>query len=173
MHAIEFYKRVLTDLVLDRLPSLLEIAFVNDLFLLTGFTWTQNLFFYSSFCLLLNCSPNMLFLSPSLLTAAPSTQIRLSHEISHAWFGLHIGARIWTEEWLSEGFATYCEDRIDCLARQVSMAVHPAGGTCILLFPIVLEHTVSMGAISGASSTSYAVPNRPAAYNITVPNTAP
>ena len=28
--------------------------------------------------------------------------IRLSHEISHNWFGLVIGALDWTEEWLSE-----------------------------------------------------------------------
>ena len=38
--------------------------------------------------------------------------IRLSHEISHSWFGLVIGALDWTEEWLSEGFATFAEDHI-------------------------------------------------------------
>ena len=38
--------------------------------------------------------------------------IRLSHEISHSWFGLVIGALDWTEEWLSEGFATFSEDHI-------------------------------------------------------------
>ena len=38
--------------------------------------------------------------------------IRLSHEISHSWFGLVIGALDWTEEWLSEGFATFSEDYI-------------------------------------------------------------
>ena len=38
--------------------------------------------------------------------------IRISHEISHSWFGLVIGALDWTEEWLSEGFATFCEDYI-------------------------------------------------------------
>ena len=61
----------------------------------------------------------MVFLSPSLLSNSPNSRLRLAHEISHAWFGLHIGARIWTEEWISEGFATYCEDRIDYLARVV------------------------------------------------------
>ncbi|CAI9560686.1 unnamed protein product, partial [Staurois parvus] len=35
---------------------------------------------------------------------------RVSHEIAHAWFGLAIGARDWTEEWISEGFATHLED---------------------------------------------------------------
>ena len=38
--------------------------------------------------------------------------IRISHEISHSWFGLVIGALDWTEEWLSEGFATFAEDYI-------------------------------------------------------------
>ena len=38
--------------------------------------------------------------------------IRISHEISHSWFGLVIGALDWTEEWLSEGFATFAEDHI-------------------------------------------------------------
>ena len=27
---------------------------------------------------------------------------RLAHEVSHSWFGLVIGAKDWTEEWLSE-----------------------------------------------------------------------
>ena len=31
-----------------------------------------------------------------------SQQVRISHEISHSWFGLVIGALDWTEEWLSE-----------------------------------------------------------------------
>ena len=38
--------------------------------------------------------------------------IRIAHEISHSWFGLVIGALDWTEEWLSEGFATFVEDYI-------------------------------------------------------------
>lgn len=37
---------------------------------------------------------------------------RICHEIAHAWFGLVIGAKDWTEEWISEGFATYLEDII-------------------------------------------------------------
>ncbi|XP_071523716.1 aminopeptidase O-like [Panulirus ornatus] len=57
-------------------------------------------------------SPNLIFLSPSIVLDDPSTYIRLAHEISHAWFGIVIGAQDWTEEWLSEGFATYMEDSI-------------------------------------------------------------
>ncbi|KAG8510618.1 Aminopeptidase O [Galemys pyrenaicus] len=43
---------------------------------------------------------------------------RLCHEIAHAWFGLAIGARDWTEEWLSEGFATHLEDVFWAEAQQ-------------------------------------------------------
>ena len=28
--------------------------------------------------------------------------VRVSHEVSHSWFGITIGALDWTEEWLSE-----------------------------------------------------------------------
>ncbi|XP_058245337.1 aminopeptidase O isoform X2 [Hemibagrus wyckioides] len=56
-------------------------------------------------------SPHIIFLSQSVLAG---NQIlcgtRLCHEIAHSWFGLAIGARDWTEEWISEGFATYLED---------------------------------------------------------------
>nr|AMO02534.1 aminopeptidase O [Tityus serrulatus] len=55
-------------------------------------------------------NPNIIFLSQSLLTPDKSTCTRLAHEIAHAWFGLLIGALDWTEEWLSEGFATFMED---------------------------------------------------------------
>ena len=62
-------------------------------------------------------SPNLIFLSQSVLSGRvgnplTSMLIRISHEISHSWFGLVIGALDWTEEWLSEGFATFCEDYI-------------------------------------------------------------
>nr|XP_045598611.1 aminopeptidase O-like [Procambarus clarkii]XP_045598612.1 aminopeptidase O-like [Procambarus clarkii] len=57
-------------------------------------------------------SPNLIFLSPTVVLDDPAAHIRLAHEISHAWFGINIGAQDWTEEWLSEGFATYMEDSI-------------------------------------------------------------
>ena len=44
---------------------------------------------------------------------------RLCHELAHSWFGLAIGARDWTEEWISEGFATYLEDVIWAKAQEV------------------------------------------------------
>lgn len=65
-------------------------------------------------------SPHVVFLSQSTLTGASQLGgTRLCHEIAHAWFGLAIGARDWTEEWLSEGFATHLEDVFWARARQV------------------------------------------------------
>eukprot|EP00117_Sycon_ciliatum_P049025 scpid7233/ scgid34825/ Aminopeptidase O len=72
-------------------------------------------------------NPHMAFLSPSLLTDAAYTDLRVAHEFSHSWFGLDIGASIWTEEWLSEGFSTYCEDRIYTLCQEA------AGGDAVML----------------------------------------
>lgn len=48
---------------------------------------------------------------------------RLCHEIAHSWFGLAIGARDWTEEWISEGFATYLEDVFWAKIQQVPVPV--------------------------------------------------
>ncbi|KAI4895859.1 hypothetical protein NFI96_021427 [Prochilodus magdalenae] len=55
--------------------------------------------------------PHIIFLSQSVLAGERGLcGARLCHEIAHSWFGLAIGARDWTEEWISEGFATYLED---------------------------------------------------------------
>ena len=48
-----------------------------------------------------------MFISQSVLCgevgqSLTAMMIRISHEISHSWFGLVIGALDWTEEWLSE-----------------------------------------------------------------------
>lgn len=67
-------------------------------------------------------SPHIIFLSQSILTGANHLcGTRLCHEIAHAWFGLAIGARDWTEEWLSEGFATHLEDVFWAEAQQVGL----------------------------------------------------
>ncbi|XP_006867696.1 PREDICTED: aminopeptidase O isoform X1 [Chrysochloris asiatica] len=66
-------------------------------------------------------SPHLIFLSQSTLTGSNHLcGTRLCHEIAHAWFGLAIGARDWTEEWLSEGFATYLEDIFWAEAQQLA-----------------------------------------------------
>uniref|UniRef100_A0A8C9P7L8 Peptidase M1 leukotriene A4 hydrolase/aminopeptidase C-terminal domain-containing protein n=1 Tax=Spermophilus dauricus TaxID=99837 RepID=A0A8C9P7L8_SPEDA len=66
-------------------------------------------------------SPHIIFLSQSTLTGMNHLcGTRLCHEIAHAWFGLAIGARDWTEEWLSEGFATHLEDVFWTRAQQLS-----------------------------------------------------
>ncbi|XP_049434837.1 aminopeptidase O isoform X2 [Epinephelus fuscoguttatus] len=75
-------------------------------------------------------SPHIIFLSQSVLCAGcPGSGenglslcgSRICHEIAHSWFGLVIGARDWTEEWISEGFATYLEDIIWAQAQQLSL----------------------------------------------------
>lgn len=73
-------------------------------------------------------SPNLIFLSPTVAIDDPSAFIRLAHEISHAWFGIVIGAQDWTEEWLSEGFATYMEDSI---YSEAALAYHRARTTAV------------------------------------------
>ncbi|XP_040612063.1 aminopeptidase O isoform X2 [Mesocricetus auratus] len=65
-------------------------------------------------------SPHIIFLSQSILRGTSHLcGTRLCHEIAHAWFGLAIGARDWTEEWLSEGFATHLEDVFWAEAQQL------------------------------------------------------
>ena len=66
-------------------------------------------------------SPSQIFLSQSVLIDDGSMNIKLAHKMCHAWFGLLIGAKDWTEEWLSEGFATFLEDHVHSLAMNVSM----------------------------------------------------
>ncbi|XP_061527886.1 aminopeptidase O isoform X2 [Phycodurus eques] len=75
-------------------------------------------------------SPHIIFLSQSVLQVGSSFSTenslslcgsRLCHEIAHSWFGLVIGARDWTEEWISEGFATFLEDIIWARAQQLSL----------------------------------------------------
>ncbi|XP_073402066.1 aminopeptidase O isoform X1 [Dendrobates tinctorius] len=65
----------------------------------------------SNFSSLGMASPHIIYLAQSVLSGRNQLCIsRVCHEIAHAWFGLAIGARDWTEEWISEGFATHLED---------------------------------------------------------------
>ena len=68
-------------------------------------------------------SPNLVFLSQSILSGDASMRVRLAHEISHAWFGLQVGAKDWSEEWLSEGFATFVEEKIQSRAEKVGVCL--------------------------------------------------
>ncbi|XP_056628720.1 aminopeptidase O isoform X3 [Triplophysa dalaica] len=65
-------------------------------------------------------SPHIVFLSQSVLKGERNLcGARLCHEIAHSWFGLAIGAQDWTEEWISEGFATYLEDMLWAQVQQL------------------------------------------------------
>uniref|UniRef100_A0A3B3TVE7 Peptidase M1 membrane alanine aminopeptidase domain-containing protein n=1 Tax=Poecilia latipinna TaxID=48699 RepID=A0A3B3TVE7_9TELE len=86
-----------------------------------------------NFMSLVFCSPHIIFLSQSVLCKeCPGSGLnrltlsgsRICHEIAHSWFGLVIGARDWTEEWISEGFATFLEDIIWAQAQQVLIPNH-------------------------------------------------
>ncbi|NXG08017.1 AMPO Aminopeptidase, partial [Sakesphorus luctuosus] len=75
----------------------------------------------SNFSSLGMASPHIIFLSQSVLPGGSHLcGTRLCHEIAHAWFGLAIGARDWTEEWISEGFATFLEDIFWARAQQLT-----------------------------------------------------
>ena len=48
----------------------------------------------------------------SLFSGDIDQYIKISHEVSHAWFGIIVGSLDWTEAWISEGFATFLEEVI-------------------------------------------------------------
>ncbi|XP_056628719.1 aminopeptidase O isoform X2 [Triplophysa dalaica] len=74
----------------------------------------------SGFSSLGMASPHIVFLSQSVLKGERNLcGARLCHEIAHSWFGLAIGAQDWTEEWISEGFATYLEDMLWAQVQQL------------------------------------------------------
>ncbi|NWJ05444.1 AMPO Aminopeptidase, partial [Crypturellus undulatus] len=107
------------DLVLQLLPQCLSAAYTT---LGTHpFSRLDVLIVPSNFSSLGMASPHIIFLSQSVLPGGRHLcGARLCHEIAHAWFGLAIGARDWTEEWISEGFATYLEDIFWARAQQLS-----------------------------------------------------
>ncbi|NWI08977.1 AMPO Aminopeptidase, partial [Crypturellus soui] len=107
------------DLVLQLIPQCLSAAYTT---LGTHpFSRLDVLIVPSNFSSLGMASPHIIFLSQSVLPGGRHLcGARLCHEIAHAWFGLAIGARDWTEEWISEGFATYLEDIFWARAQQLS-----------------------------------------------------
>ncbi|XP_025944227.1 aminopeptidase O isoform X2 [Apteryx rowi] len=107
------------ELVLQLIPQCLSAAYTT---LGTHpFSRLDVLIVPSNFSSLGMASPHIIFLSQSVLPGGQHLcGARLCHEIAHAWFGLAIGARDWTEEWISEGFATYLEDIFWARAQQLS-----------------------------------------------------
>ena len=63
-------------------------------------------------------SPSLLFLSQSVLHK--DMRMRVAHEVCHTWFGVTIGPRDWTEEWMTEGFCTYLEDIVHTKVMEVN-----------------------------------------------------
>ncbi|XP_067269691.1 aminopeptidase O [Pseudorasbora parva] len=97
------------DMVLPLLPFCLTAA--HSVLGVHPFSRLDVLIVPSGFSSLGMASPHIIFLSQSVLAGERNLcGARLCHEIAHSWFGLAIGARDWTEEWISEGFATYLED---------------------------------------------------------------
>lgn len=97
------------EIILPLIPQCLSAA--HDTLGTHPFSRLDVLIVPSNFSSLGMASPHIIFLSQSLLSGRGNMcGTRVCHEIAHAWFGLAIGARDWTEEWLSEGFATHLED---------------------------------------------------------------
>ncbi|XP_031440384.1 aminopeptidase O isoform X2 [Clupea harengus] len=106
-------------MVLPLLPACLAAA--HAVLGVHPFSHLDVLIVPSGFSSLGMASPHIAFLSQSVL-AGPRhlCGARLCHEIAHSWFGLVIGARDWTEEWISEGFATFLEDVLWAKVQQLS-----------------------------------------------------
>ncbi|XP_061482510.1 aminopeptidase O isoform X2 [Rhineura floridana] len=106
------------DVLLQLIPQCLSAAY--ELLGTHPFSRLDVLIVPSNFSSLGMASPHIIFLSQSTLSGGSHLcGARLCHEIAHAWFGLAIGARDWTEEWLSEGFATHLEDAFWSAAQQL------------------------------------------------------
>ncbi|XP_066460184.1 aminopeptidase O isoform X2 [Eleutherodactylus coqui] len=96
-------------LLIPILPQCLEAAY--SVLGTHPFSRLDILIVPSNFSSLGMASPHIIYLSQSVLSGRNQLcTSRVCHEIAHAWFGLAIGARDWTEEWISEGFATHLED---------------------------------------------------------------
>uniref|UniRef100_A0A8C5P7Z9 Aminopeptidase O n=1 Tax=Leptobrachium leishanense TaxID=445787 RepID=A0A8C5P7Z9_9ANUR len=109
-----------TEMLLPLLPLCLEAAYT-----MLGthpFSRLDILIVPSNFSSLGMASPHIIYLSQSILSGKNNLcMTRVCHEIAHAWFGLAIGARDWTEEWISEGFATHLEDMFLINVKKLSI----------------------------------------------------
>uniref|UniRef100_A0A672RTC1 Aminopeptidase O (putative) n=1 Tax=Sinocyclocheilus grahami TaxID=75366 RepID=A0A672RTC1_SINGR len=97
------------DMVLHLLPLCLTAT--HSILGVHPFSRLDVLIVPSGFSSLGMASPHVVSLSQSKLRGERNLcGARLCHEIAHSWFGLAIGARDWTGEWISEGVATCLED---------------------------------------------------------------
>ena len=87
----------------------LDIVIVHRSFSGLGFA-SPHLMFLSPRCLIIDYSERIVKFHFSLFSGDRDQYIKISHEVSHAWFGIIIGSLDWTEAWISEGFATFLEE---------------------------------------------------------------
>ncbi|XP_043915023.1 aminopeptidase O isoform X2 [Protopterus annectens] len=107
------------EILLPLVPHCLVAA--HDILGTHPFCRLDILFVPAGFCNLGMASPHIMFLSQSILSGRSHfCGSRFCHELAHNWFGLAIGAKDWTEEWISEGFATYLEDIFWAKAQKLS-----------------------------------------------------
>ncbi|XP_028828666.1 aminopeptidase O isoform X2 [Denticeps clupeoides] len=107
--------------LLPLLPACLEAAY--SLLGVHPFSRLDVLIVPAGFASMGMASPHIIFLSQSVLSGDQQLcGSQLCHETAHSWFGLAIGARDWTEEWMSEGFAAFLEDVLWARVAQLSVA---------------------------------------------------
>lgn len=57
-------------------------------------------------------NPQLVFVTPALLTGDRSLTSLLAHELAHSWSGNLVANATWDDFWLDEGFSVYAEHRI-------------------------------------------------------------
>ena len=67
-------------------------------------------------------NPELIFVTPTLLSGDRSGVAVIAHELAHAWSGNLVTNATWSDFWLNEGFTTYVEYRLQELLYGASRA---------------------------------------------------